>query len=202
LGCRHKGGNDDVGWDFLPIPQSVIPHLMRDRSQNLARFWHPIPAQGRDDNNGIFMIDTTKDIFAYASTLTVITDKLAIYNAAPAIFETMIPDGYEITDPVAVIDYPNANARTDTSSHTIRDVMVRVRVYAQTKFTRAGVSFLDTLPLHEAAEAIADAFTTARIPTTGGTLMGAQVSGPVLVPTETPSLGGRHLEIRWIIQET
>lgn len=148
------------------------------------------------------MIDTTKDIFAYASARTAITDTLATYNGAPAIFASLAPDGYEITDPVAILDTPHANTRSDTSSCTVRDVIVRIRIYAQTKFTRAGVSFFDTLPLHEAAEAFANAFTTAQIPTSGGTLMGAQVSGPTLLPTETPSLGGRIIEIRWKIQET
>lgn len=148
------------------------------------------------------MIDVEKDIFVYASGLTAITDKLATYNSAPGIFNSLAPDGYEITDPIAIIDYPVGNSRTDTSSCTIRDVFIRVRVYSQTKFTRAGVSFFDTLPLHEAAEAIANAFTTAQIPTTGGTLMGADVDGPRLIPTENPSLGGRLIEIRWKIQET
>jgi len=147
-------------------------------------------------------MDTTKDIFAYAAAQTDITDKLTTYNGGPAIFASLAPDEYEITDPVAIIDYPHGNERADTSSCTIRDASIRVRVYAQTKFTRAGVSFLDTLPLHEAAEAIAHAFTTARIPTTGGTLMGAQVDGPVHLPTGTPSLGGRLIDIRWKFQET
>ena len=147
-------------------------------------------------------MDTTKDIFAYAVAQVSITDKLATFNNAPAIFAGLAPDDYEITDPVAIIDYPNANERRDTTSCTIRDTSVRIRVYAQTKFTRAGVSFLDTLPLHEAAEAIANTFTTARIPATGGTLMGAQVDGPVHLPTGTPSLGGRLIEIRWKFQET
>ena len=148
------------------------------------------------------MIDTTKDIFAYANDTPAITDKLGMYNGAVAIFESLAPDGYKITDPVAILDTPHTNGRTDTSSCTVRDVVVRIRIYAQTKFTRAGVSFFDTLPLHEAAEAFADALTTAQIPTSGGTLMGAQVSGPTLLPTETPSLGGRIIEIRWKIQET
>ena len=148
------------------------------------------------------MIDTTKDIFAYANANAAITDKLAMHNGAPAIFASLAPDGYEITDPVAILDYPHANNRADTSSCTVRDISLRIRIYAQTKFTRAGVTFLDTLPLHEAAEAFANAFTTAEIPTSGGTLMGAQVSGPIILPTETPSLGGRIIEIRWKIQET
>ena len=148
------------------------------------------------------MIDTTRDNFAFANANAAITDKLAIHNGAPAIFASLAPDGYEIIDPVVLLDTPYANTRSDTSSCTVRDITIRVRLYAQTKFTRAGVSFLDTLPLHEAAEAFASAFTTAQIPTSGGTLMGAQVSGPTILPTETPSLGGRIIEIRWKIQET
>ena len=148
------------------------------------------------------MIDTTKDIFVAASANTAITDKLGTYNGAPAIFANLAPDGYEITDPVVILDTPYANTRSDTTSCTVRDVAVRIRIYAQIKFTRAGVTFLDTLPLHEAAEAFASAFSTAQIPTSGGILMGAQVSGPTLLPTETPSLGGRIIEIRWKIQET
>ena len=64
------------------------------------------------------MIDTTKDIFAYASGQTAITDTLATYNGAPAIFASLAPDGYEITDPVAILDTPHANTRSDTSSCT------------------------------------------------------------------------------------
>ena len=147
------------------------------------------------------MIDTTQDLFAYLSDVTNVTAAIDSYNGGPAIFDTLIPPDHEISLPVIIVDYPTFSDRLHTSSRIIRDIVIPVRIYAQTQFTRAGLTFNDTLPLQQASEAVADALITMRIPVTGGTLRGVFIDGPIIAPTENPSLSGRLITLRWNIEE-
>ena len=147
------------------------------------------------------MIDTTQDLFAYLSGITNVTDTVDVYHGAPAIFDSAVPPDHEITLPVIVIDYPTFSDRLHSSTRIIRDIVIPVRLYAQTQFTRAGLTFNDTMPLQAASEAVADALITMRIPVTGGTLRGVFVDGPIIAPTESPSISGRLITLRWNIEE-
>ncbi len=147
------------------------------------------------------MIDTTQDLYAYLSGVVNVTDNIDDYNGAPAIFAGLVPPDHDITLPVIVLDYPTFSDRRHSTTQIIRDVVIPVRLYAQTQFTRAGLTFNDTLPLQAASEAVADALITMRIPVTGGTLRGVFVDGPIIAPTENASLSGRLITLRWNIEE-
>lgn len=144
------------------------------------------------------MVDTTKALYDWMVGQSSITDTLGVFAGQPAVFEERIPPGHEITDPVVIIDAPNQDNRSDTSTHIYRDIIIRIRVYARTQTTTGATG---TSALHLASETIANALHNARIPVAGAKLTGCKVSGPIKAPTESPSLGGRLITTRWYIQE-
>lgn len=144
------------------------------------------------------MLDPIADLYQYLSSQSGITDKLAVYAGAPAIFAGQVPPDHEIKNPVVILDYPTVNQRLQTSSTINRDLETSLRIYAQVQTSTA----MNTLPLQEASEAIAKALVTARIPVTGGVLRGANVKGPVNAPTEDKTLAGRLISVRWRVEET
>ncbi|NNE59116.1 MAG: hypothetical protein HKN36_13495 [Hellea sp.] len=147
------------------------------------------------------MIDVVGDLYQYLITQSSVTNLLDSYAGSPAIFAGSVPPDHEIGLPIIVIDYPSVQDRKHTSSTINREIQTGIRIYAQVSFTRAGAGFHDTLPLQQASEAIAEAMITAQIPVSGGKLRGAKITGPVNAPTESTSLAGRLIKLRWNIEE-
>jgi len=143
------------------------------------------------------MLDPIADLYQYLSAQPDITDTLASYAGAPAIFAGQVPPDHGITEPVVILDYPTVSERLQTSSNINRDMETNIRLYAQVQ-SAAG---MNTLPLQQASEAIAAALVTARIPVTGGLLRGANVKGPINAPTEDKTLAGRMITVRWRVEE-
>jgi len=144
------------------------------------------------------MLDPIADLYQYLSASSDITDKLAAYAGGPAIFAGQVPPDHEISAPVAILDYPTVNERLQTSSNINRDIETTIRIYAQVQ-TGGG---LNTLPLQEASETIANALVTARIAVTGGVLRGADVKGPIMAPPDDKTLAGRLITVRWRVEES
>ncbi len=144
------------------------------------------------------MLDPIADLYQYLRTQSDITDTLALYSGAPAIFAGQVPPDHAITAPVLILDYPTINERRQTSSSINRELETGLRIYAQVQSAKG----MNTLPLQTASETIAKALVTARIPVTGGILRGANVKGPVNAPTEDKTLAGRHIIVRWRVEES
>lgn len=145
------------------------------------------------------MLDTISDLYQYLTGITALTDRLDSYAGAPAIFDGQVPPDHNIgAMPIIVLDYPTVNQRLHTSSNINRDIETNIRVYAQVQ----SADGLNCLPLHSAAEAIANALITARIDVEGGVLRGANVKGPITAPTEDTTLAGRLITVRWQVEET
>ncbi len=143
------------------------------------------------------MIDVVGDLYQYLSTQSPVTELLDSYNDSSAIFAGQFPPDFEISGPAVVIDYPTVNQRLQTASNINRDIQTTLRVYAQVQLD----SGYDTLPLQQASETIAGTLTTARISVSGGILRGADVTGPIISPTESASLAGRLITVRWRLEE-
>ena len=145
------------------------------------------------------MIDTTAALYAFLSGTAAITNSIDAYNTFPAIFESYVPDAYEIDGPTIVIDAPTRNDRQSMNKCQAREVIVNLRIYARVR-TKGGDT--GSAGLHTASETIAKELHNFVVPLSGGITQGCQVSGPILAPTESPSIGGRLITIRWRIQET
>lgn len=143
------------------------------------------------------MIDVVGDLYQYLSAQSPVTDLLDSYNNNPAIFAGQFPPDFEILEPAVVIDYPTVNQRLQTTSSISRDVQTTLRVYAQV----LSANSYDTLALQQASEAIAAALVTARIAVSGGILRGVDVTGPIISPSENPSIAGRLITVRWRLEE-
>ena len=144
------------------------------------------------------MLDPIADLYQYLTSRTDISDLLDSYAGAPAVFDGQVPPDHIIgTAPVVVLDYPTVNERLQTSSNINRDIETNIRIYAQVQ----SAGGMNCLPLHSAAETIANALVTARIPVTGGVLRGANIKGPINAPTEDATLAGRLISVRWRVEE-
>ena len=144
------------------------------------------------------MLDPIADLYQYLTGQTSLTDQLDNYAGAPAVFDGQVPPDHAISAaPVVVLDYPTVNQRLQTSSTINRDVETNIRVYAQVQ----SAGGMNCLPLHSAAETIANMLVTARIAISGGVLRGADVKGPIHAPTEDATLAGRLITVRWRVEE-
>ena len=121
---------------------------------------------------------------------------IASYGGVAAVFSDPVPDNIEIgASPVVVVATPFLNEADDTFSEDYRTPSLNVRLYHRPSGS--------TLALDTAAERVRTllkSWPTGAI--TGGSLVDATVTGPVGAPTEDPSLEGRLLTVRLIIQET
>ncbi len=145
------------------------------------------------------MIDTTAALYAWLTGHAPITAAIDTYSGFPAVFEQYVPDDHEIGGPVVVLDAPSRNDRENMNACRAREVVVNIRVYAN---VRSKDGDTGSAALHVAAETIANELHNFVLPLNGGVTMGALVSGPVLAPTESPSIGGRLITLRWRIKET
>ncbi len=145
------------------------------------------------------MIDTTAALYAWLSTRAPITAVIDTFSGTPAVFDAYVPDGHEIEKPVIIIDAPTQNNRQEMNDCRARTAVVNLRLYAN---LRSKTGDTGSAALHAAAETVATELHNFVLPLAGGVTMGAQVSGPVLAPTESPSIGGRLITLSWRITET
>ena len=147
------------------------------------------------------MLDPIGDLYQYLASQSALTGVLDSYAGAPAIFAGTIPPDHDIKAPVAVLDYPASAIRRQTNTNINRDLKMSVRIYSRVHFIKDGISQYDTWPLQQAAEAVAAALITARLPISGGVLRGADVTGPIIAPTQDTTIAGRLVTIRWQVEE-
>ena len=144
------------------------------------------------------MIDPTAAMYAHLAASTTVTAALATYENLPAIFEELAPNGYDIDEPVIIIDPPHSASRDDTSTRTGRALDMRLRVYARVSDENGATGYV---ALNDAAEALALALHNSQPVVNGGRTSRVAVSGPHSAPTDTPNIGGRVISIRWNITE-
>ena len=145
------------------------------------------------------MIDLTAAMFTHLSALPAVAAVFGTYEDLPAFFEERAPNGFEITDPVLVIDYPHGTARDETSTCTGRAVDMRLRVYGRVAGENGATGYA---ALNLAAETLADTLHNSQPAIDGGRTSRVAVNGPHRAPTDTPNIGGRVISIRWNITET
>lgn len=151
------------------------------------------------------MIDIIGSLRAWLASQSEITDLLDTVGVAPAVYNGFVPQSIEINAPVVVIDQPTQDSRSDTSTEYVRDVRFNLRVYARVAQSDGSRS---SLTLDRAAATLCRNLHSARVTlldfdgNASGSFMGGQVDGPVPAPAESPSLGGRRISARWLIQET
>ena len=144
------------------------------------------------------MIDLTASMFTHLSALPAVVGAFGTYENLPAFFEERAPNGFEIDEPVLIIDYPHAAGRDDTSTCTGRAVDMRLRVYGRVADENGATGYA---ALNEAAETLATALHNSQPVIDGGRTSRVAVNGPHRAPTDTPNIGGRVISIRWTITE-
>lgn len=143
------------------------------------------------------MIDPQAEVFARLTGDATLTALLSEYDGAPAVFEDgkVAPEYEHGALPMVVVTPPTNNGNPDTLNATMRDELVSVRLYHKPDGS--------SLPLHTAAERVRTLFKNwGGAAVTGGTLIHAEVAGPVPAPTDDPSLDGRIVSISMLIRET
>jgi len=88
--------------------------------------------------------------------------------------------------------------RDETSTCTGRAINMRLRVYGLV-ITKDGAT--GYAALNDAAETLAKALHNSFPAIQGARTARVAVNGPHRAPTETPSIGGRFISIRWDITE-
>lgn len=145
------------------------------------------------------MIDLTAAMYTHLAAIADVTDVLDTFENLPAIFEERAPDGFEIDGNVVIIDPPHNMTRDDTSTCVGRAADMRLRVYRKVISEDGATGYAS---LNEAAEKLARALHNSQPTVNGARTARVAVNGPYRAPTETPSIGGRVISIRWNIQET
>lgn len=143
------------------------------------------------------MLDIQGAVWSRLSADATLLALLASYGAGKAVVSDPVPDDLLVTSalPVCIVSAPLSNEADDSFTEDLRRAEVSVRLYHKP----AGSS----LALEQAAERVRTlikSWPAGAI--TGGTLLAATVSGPVVGPTDDPSLDGRVITARLIIQET
>lgn len=136
-------------------------------------------------------MNSTAAIFARLAGTASITQRLAAFDAAPAIFNDAAPDEFVFADLAAIIiAAPTADDDASTYTETIRAVTQDVRLYA--KHTGS------TADLDQLARDIRDLFhqRPAELSAAGFSFITAIATGPVASPTTDPSLVGRRVTLR------
>lgn len=141
-------------------------------------------------------MNSTAAIFARLAGAASITQRLAAFDAAPAIFSDAAPDAFVFADLAAtIIAAPTADDDASTYTETIRAVTQDVRLYA--KHTGS------TADLDQLARDVRDLFhlRPSEMSVTGGVVTIATATGPVAAPTTDPSLIGRRVTLRLELQK-
>lgn len=146
------------------------------------------------------MLDIQGAVWSRLSADATLLALLASYADGPGgkgLVSDPVPDDLLVNDtkPVCIVSAPLSNEADDSFTEDLRRADVSVRLYHKP----AGSS----LALEQAAERVRTLIKTWPAGAiTGGTLLAATVSGPVVGPTDDPSLDGRVITARLIIQET
>lgn len=143
------------------------------------------------------MIDPQAVIFARLTGDVTLSAMLAEYAGAPAVFEDgKVPVEFEHGElPCIVITSPSNAANPDTFDANGRNEQVTARLYHKPEGS--------SLALQQAAERVRVLFKNwGPSSVTGGTVIHAEVSGPIPAPTDDPSLDGRIVSISLLIKET
>ena len=143
-------------------------------------------------------IDPVGAMYTHLVGVTAVTDVLGAFDDAPGVFEEIAPNGFEITDPIIIIDPPRNMPRDDTSTCTGRAIYMRLRVYGRVITENGATGYA---ALNEAAEVLAKALHNSFPTINGARTARVAVNGPHRAPTDTPSIGGRFISIRWDITE-
>jgi len=145
------------------------------------------------------MIDPTAALYAHIITTPEITCKIATYENLPAVFEDRAPDGYEVDEPIIIIDPPHSMTRDDTSTCVGRVIDMRIRVYGRVRDANGATG---SEALNDASEILARTLHNSNPDVDTARTCRVAVNGPYRAPTDTPSVGGRVVSIRWNITET
>lgn len=140
-------------------------------------------------------MNSTAAIFARLNGSLSIIDRLDAFDGAPAIFNDRAPDDFQFSDKAAlVIAAPSADIDASTFSETIRDITQDVRLYARDTGSTADIDAL--------GRDIRDLFhlQASQIEVEDGTCSLATATGPVAAPTTDPSLVGRRVTLRLLLE--
>lgn len=140
-------------------------------------------------------MNSTAAIFARLNGSQSIIDRLDLFEGRAAIFNDRAPDDFQFSDKAAlVIAAPSADTDASTFSETIRDITQDVRLYARDTGSTADI---DGLGRH-----IRDLFhlQASQIEVEDGTCSLATATGPVAAPTTDPSLVGRRVTLRLLLE--
>lgn len=143
------------------------------------------------------MLDIQGAVWSRLSADATLLALLASYGVGKAVVSDPVPDDLLVTDtkPICIVSAPLSNEADDSFTEDLRRADLSVRLYHKPTGS--------SLPLEQAAERVRMLIKTWPAGAiTGGTLLAATVSGPVVGPTDDPSLDGRVITARLIIQET
>lgn len=140
-------------------------------------------------------MNSTSAIFARLNGSLSIIDRLDIFEGRPAIFNDRAPDDFQFSGKSAlIIAAPSADIDASTFSETIRDITQDVRLYARDTGSTADIDAL--------GRNIRDLFhlQASQIEVEDGTCSLATATGPVAAPTTDPSLVGRRVTLRLLLE--
>lgn len=142
------------------------------------------------------MLDIQAAVYGRLNADATLAGLLSSYDGGAAIVSDPVPDDLGITEPkpICVISAPTDNEAADTYTEDGRNVGLSIRLYAKPEGS--------TLPIDTAAEwvrSIIKSWPAGAV--TGGQFISASVSGPVVGPTDDPSLVGRLVNARLFFEE-
>ena len=140
-------------------------------------------------------MNSTKAIYQRLAGSTDVVAALDAIDGAPAIFNDRAPDDFVFSTKAAiVIAAPSADVDASTFSETIRDVTQDVRFYARDTGSTEAIDAL--------ARAVRDLFHARpdELTVEGGVCSLATATGPVAAPTTDPSLVGRRVTLRLLLE--
>lgn len=140
-------------------------------------------------------MNSTAAIFARLNDALSIIERLDVFEGGAAIFNDRAPDDFQFSDKAAlVIAAPSADTDASTFTETIRDITQDVRLYARDTGSTTDIDAL--------GRDIRDLFhlQASQIEVEGGSCSLATATGPVAAPTTDPSLVGRRVMLRLLLE--
>lgn len=140
-------------------------------------------------------MNSTAAIFARLNDSLTIIERLDTFEGRAAIFNDRAPDDFQFSDKAAlVIAAPSADTDASTFTETVRDITQNVRLYARDTGSTAAIDGL--------GRDIRDLFhlQASQIEVEDGTCSLATATGPVAAPTTDPSLVGRRVMLRLLLE--
>lgn len=140
-------------------------------------------------------MNSTAAIYARLNSQAGIKSRLDVHNSKPAIFNDRAPDAFVFGEKAAVvIAAPTRDEPDDTLTEFGREVVQDIRIYAKDTGSTAVIDQL--------ARDIRDLFHTrpSELTVDGGSCSLATATGPVAAPTTDPSLIGRRVTLRLLLE--